>query len=237
MAVKTINSVDNALAVLESLAAAQPIGVSALARAVDLDKNAVQRILVTLGQTGWIRQLDSGEWVITSKALQVGTHFTSGLREVAHPHLVELQRDTRETVVLFAREGMTMVVLDSIESTQALRMTVPVGMVVPMRQTAAFDAFLAPDERSQLPPTPAGTASPASVEAVRRDGYFVIDELYENSIAAGAPISDGRGVPIATITIVGPRVRVTKAAARQFGLQAARTAATITAAVAPLRLR
>ena len=49
MAVKTIQSVENALLVMETLASVQPIGVSALARLVDLDKNAVQRILISLG--------------------------------------------------------------------------------------------------------------------------------------------------------------------------------------------
>lgn len=234
MAVKTIQAVENALVVLEALARAQPAGVSALARQVDLDKNAVQRILVTLGRVGWIRQHESGEWTITSKALQIGTQYTSGLREIAHPHLVQLQQETDESVLLFAREGQTMVVLDSIDSGQALRMTVPIGMVVPMRQGAAFDAFLTEDERAQLPMTrPAPTK--ARVEAVRNEGFFVIDELYPNAIAAGAPIMDARGTPIATITIVGPKVRITRPIARRLGRRAALTAALITASTAGLR--
>lgn len=235
MAVKTIQSVQNALTVLEALASAQPIGVSALARVVDLDKNAVQRILVTLGDSGWIRQGgDGGEWTITSRALQVGTRYTSGLRDVAHPFLVQLQRETDETVLLFAREGQTMVVLDSVDSTQALRMTVPLGMAVQMRQSAAFDAFLSDEERSALPvvrPAP----SVVAIAATRRDGYFVIDELYENAIAAGAPIMSTRGTPVATVIVVGPKVRVTKAAAKRFGHQAALTAALITSTAANLR--
>ncbi|MCU1394148.1 MAG: IclR family transcriptional regulator [Ilumatobacteraceae bacterium] len=231
MAVKTIQSVQNALVVLEALATAQPIGVSALARAVDIDKTAVQRILLTLGDAGWIRQLDSGEWAVTSKALQVGTRFTSGLREAAHPHLVQLQKDTDESVVLFAREGDTMVVLDSIDSGQPLRMTVPVGMVVPMGQAAAFDAFLPDAERAMLP-TLQPVPSEATLAAVRRTGYFVIDEMYPNSIAAGSPVFDRRGLPIGTITVVAPKVRVGRAAARKLGEVAARTAAGVTSAMA-----
>jgi IclR family transcriptional regulator, acetate operon repressor len=235
MAVKTIQSVQNALVVLEALAAAQPIGVSALARAVDLDKTAVQRILLTLGEAGWIRQLDNGEWTITSKPLQVGTHFTSGLRELAHPHLVQLQRETDETVLLFAREGNTMVVLDSVDSSQVLRMTVPVGMVVPIRQGGAFDAFLADAERAALPRvTPMPTA--AALDTVRASGYFVIDEMYPNAIAAGAPVFDRRDTPIATITIVAPKARVSKAGAKKLGEASARTAATVTVATTGPRI-
>jgi DNA-binding IclR family transcriptional regulator len=235
MPVKTIQSVQNALGVLEALATHQPIGVSALARAVELDKTAVQRVLLTLGEAGWIRQLDNGEWTITSRALQVGTHYTSGLREMAHPHLVQLQKATDETVVLFAREGDTMVVLDSVDSSQALRMTVPIGMVVPMRQSAAFDAFLPKTERATLPSMrPAPTE--ATLATVRRVGYFVIDELYPNAIAAGAPVFDRRSIPIATITVVAPKVRVNKAGARKLGEASARTAQLVTEATAGLRI-
>jgi IclR family acetate operon transcriptional repressor len=235
MAVKTIQSVQNALAVVEALAAAQPIGVSALARAIDIDKAAVQRILLTLGHAGWIRQLETGEWTITSRALQVGTNFTSGLRELAHPCLVQLQKETDETVLLFAREGDTMVVLDSVDSSQALRMTVPIGMVVPMRQSAALDAFLPDDERTALPivhPVP----SAALLATVRRQHFFVLDELYPNAIAAGAPIVDARNRPVAAVTIVGPKVRITKPDARRLGELASRTARAISNSVAVLRL-
>jgi IclR family acetate operon transcriptional repressor len=197
MAVKTIQSVENALVVIEALAGAQPIGVSALARLVDLDKNAVQRILITLGQAGWIRQADGGEWSITSRALQIGTHYTSGLRDAARPHLEELQRRTGETVLLFARDGLNMVVVDAIDSSHALRMTVPVGTVVPIS---------------------------ADLQA---NSFFVLDDLYPNAIAAGAPVlGEQRGL-LASITVVGPRVRVSKATAHHFGELAAATSAAI----------
>jgi len=234
MAVKTIQSVQNALTVLEALAAAQPTGVSALARAVDLDKAAVQRILLTLGEAGWIRQTDSGEWTITSKPLQIGTHFTAGLRELAHPHMVQLQRTVDETVLLFTREANTMVVLDCVDSSQVLRMTVPIGMVVPLRQGAAFDAWLPDDEREALPKLSPGVTK-ADLDAVRANGYWVIDEMYPNAVASGAPVFNRRGVPIATITIVAPKARVNKAAARKLGEMSARTAALVTQAAAGLR--
>jgi len=227
MAVKTIQSVSNALVVLEQLAALQPIGVSALARTVQLDKNGVQRILITFARAGWARQVEDGEWTITSRVLQVSSHYTSNLREVTHPLLVELQRTTDETVLLFVREAGSMVVLDAIDSTQALRMTVPVGMAVPLVQSAAFDAFLPEHERALLP-LAARAPAPSAVRSVRRNGFFVIEELYPNAIAAGAPIF-ANGEPIAAITIVGPKVRINATAARRFGELAAAAATTITA--------
>ncbi|MEO6125287.1 MAG: helix-turn-helix domain-containing protein [Ilumatobacteraceae bacterium] len=220
----------NAFNVLERLAALQPVGVSALARDVELDKNGVQRILLTLARAGWARQVEDAEWIITSRVLQVAGHFTSGLREVAHPMLVELQRTTDETVLLFAREDASMVVLDAIDSTQPLRMTVPIGMAVPLVQGAAFDAFL-PDQQRALLPIATRVPAASAVRTVRRNGYFVIDELYPNAIAAGAPIFVG-DVPVATITVVGPKARINTVAARHLGELAAMAAARVTAALA-----
>ena len=231
MPVKTIQAAANALAVLELLSAAQPIGVSALARLAELDKNGVQRILLTLAQEGWAHQLESGEWSITSKALRVGTHFTAGIREAAHPHLVSLQRSTDETVVLFALEDDTIVVIDSVDSSQPLRITVPIGMDVPLRQGASFDVFLPTADRDRLPlmdPMP----SPAAIDAVRRQGWFVIDEIYPNTIAAGSPVFDRAGRAVAALIILGPRVRVSKTEARSLAERAATTARDIALAIA-----
>lgn len=217
MAVKTINSVRNALTVLESLAPAQPIGVSALARLVELDKATVQRILLTLGDAGWIHQSNSGEWMLTSRALQVGTHYTSTLREVARPHLVELQHTTGETALLFARERDTLVLVDSVDSTEVLRMTVPLGTVVPVRQTGALDAFFPETERTALPRADGARTTASTIATVRRQGYYVVDQLYPNSVAAGSPITDGAGTVVGSLNVVGPKARIARQTARHLG--------------------
>ena len=56
MPVQSLQTVENAMVVLEKVAENQPIGVSALARLLDMDKNTAQRLLVTLGRQGWISQ-------------------------------------------------------------------------------------------------------------------------------------------------------------------------------------
>jgi IclR family acetate operon transcriptional repressor len=217
MAVKTINSVRNALTVLEALAPVQPVGVSALARLVDLDKAAVQRILLTLGEAGWLHRAETGEWMLTSRALQVGARFTSGLRELAHPTLVDLQHETGETALLFARERHTLVLIDSVDSTEALRMTVPLGTAVPIRRNGALDAFLPDAERTALPAADGAVASAAALATIRKQGFYIVDQLYPNSVATGAPITDGEGVVIASLNVVGPKVRIGKTSARRFG--------------------
>ena len=54
MAVKPLQSLARALGAIDAIAEHQPVGLSALARALDEDKSALQRVLVTLHAAGWI---------------------------------------------------------------------------------------------------------------------------------------------------------------------------------------
>ena len=62
MAVKRNLSAGRMLAVFETIARAQPVGVSALARELGADKSAVQRDLMTLADAGWIAGCDAYGW-------------------------------------------------------------------------------------------------------------------------------------------------------------------------------
>jgi DNA-binding IclR family transcriptional regulator len=96
-------------------------------------------------------------------------------------------------------------------------MTVPLGTAVPIRRTGALDAFFPEADRAALPATGGTVASAATLATVRRQGFYVVDQLYPNSVATGAPITDGQGAVIASLNVVGPKVRIGKATARRFG--------------------
>ena len=137
MAVKSVRSVANALAVVEALAAQPGTGVSALARELSLDKMAVQRILVTLssragsgpsrvsraagssrrGSPGW-----AGRAPATCESMPAHTSRRS-------------PATTGETVLLWSVDRRRAVVVDTIDSVQALRMTVPIGTEVPIHSS------------------------------------------------------------------------------------------------------
>ena len=55
MVVKRNQSLARALSVLELIASRQPIGVSALAKLLEEDRSAVQRVVMTLADARWIR--------------------------------------------------------------------------------------------------------------------------------------------------------------------------------------
>ena len=147
MTVKPVRAGERVLATLEALAEHQPIGVGALARVLDDDKSAVQRALVTLAATGWIRPVagDQTRWELTGRVLVVAQHaqHRSDLRQRARPTLEALRDEVGESVLLAAPEVGRLVVLDVVESRQLVRTAPWIGMVLPLAASSAGRAFLA----------------------------------------------------------------------------------------------
>lgn len=234
MAVKAIQAVDNALHVLEQLAAEQPVGVSELSRLTGLDKMAVQRVLVTLGQRGWIRQVDgsNGQWELTAVPMRVGEHYAAAMRAAGRDHLRRLAEASGETALLFRRDRERLVVIDGVDSTQLIRMSVPIGTEAPMLRGGGLDAFLTDDERHLLQPS-SHPMSAAAVKAALRNGFFVLDSMYPHASAVGAPVWSRVGAQRSVggvVIVVGPRERVAAAGYDRLGPIVREAAAAISAA-------
>src|SRR5687767_953048 len=100
------NSVVSAFRVLEAVAEKQPIGLSELARHVELPKSTTQRCLLTLEEIGWVQQSSSSptRWGLTYRILSLSRQAGEqhGLRTLALPVMNDLQLATTETVHLAA---------------------------------------------------------------------------------------------------------------------------------------
>jgi IclR family acetate operon transcriptional repressor len=207
MAVARLATVEKALRVLAAVAENQPISGSALARKLDLDKNAVQRILVTLGYEGWLQQdRRAGGWRLGPQSLVVGGRYAGALRERAHPVLRDLAAQTGETITLWAVEGETFTVVDAVESTQTLRGMLPIGYTASVTEGSDFMAFCTPAMRERLLGPAAMPEEHAA--AVRARGYYVVDTEYASTVAVGAPVWDSRPSPAAAVLLVAPADRV-----------------------------
>ncbi|WP_327002616.1 helix-turn-helix domain-containing protein [Dactylosporangium sp. NBC_01737] len=155
MAVKTIDVVSRALAVLEQVSLHQPASLGALARELDLDKSAVQRIVATLHADGWIRPDAAGQggWTLTGRALAVGGRFAAGedLRARARRVLREVHAATGETVWLAVADGGSLIVVDEIASTHVLRVTFPIGYTGPFGPDTAGGVAILAQEAHDAP--------------------------------------------------------------------------------------
>jgi IclR family acetate operon transcriptional repressor len=229
-----VQSVRNALRVLEEVAARQPVGVGELSRRLGMPKSSVQRALTTLGDAGWLRP-SGGEltrWYLTTKSLIVGRASAElGLREAALPVMMALRDQTRETVHLSVREGNAIVLIERVDSPQALRTFNALGRRAPMHASSSGKAMLAvlgDVEREQVLAegleryTDQTILDPEELRAelakIRARGYATNSEEWRPEVAAvGRAIFGGDGEPIAVINISAPSSRVGKSQLSRFG--------------------
>lgn len=223
----------NGLALLEALArAGEPSGVSELARQLQLTKSNVHRLLQTLNERGYVRNLGAtGRYEVTLKLWELGVEVLDKLdvKRVAFEPMERLVALTGETVHLSILDHGEVVYIDKVDSPQPVRAYSKVGGRAPAYCVATGKALLA-------------HASPATVSAVARElrshtantitdaaelraelkrvldaGYAINrGEWREGVCGVAAPIRDGRGSVIAAIGISGPVDRLKPRVAKQF---------------------
>jgi IclR family transcriptional regulator, acetate operon repressor len=229
VAVKTIQVVSRALAVLEAVSVRQPAGLGELARDLPMDKSAVQRILATLHEEGWIRPAPGdGGWVLTGRALSVGGRFAGdqNVRERVRGVLRAVHDATNETVWLTVVDGSTLIVADEIASTHPLRISYPVGYSGPFGMgTAGGKAILAAMDGAEVERVLGADGAAGAAEAlgeVRRCGYAVQAEPGRPLWAASVPVPPATGTA-AAVVVASPQDRSGERRLREFGELLART--------------
>ena len=207
MPVSRLSTVEKAFRVLTAVAEGPPRGATALGRELSLDKNAVQRILVTLEHLGWIQAQPppSTGWMLTSQAMVLGRHYGAGLRERAHPYLQKLADITEETAQLWLIDRGRWVIVDSVDSQRPLRIVVPIGYDAPLDQGQQFLAFLDPAQRAEH--ADAYRMDERTVERVRRQGYYVTRSPVPGATGVGAPVMRN-GVATGAVLVNGPTSRM-----------------------------
>jgi IclR family acetate operon transcriptional repressor len=246
--VGAVKSVRTALSVFEIVAELQPVGLSAIARRLEIPKTTVQRSLTALAEAGWlVPQLDdSGRWTVSARFAVLTSAAPAALttREVARPHLAALRELTGETVSLFTLEGSRMVMLDGVESRHAVRVVEQEVGPLPIHVSAAGRAMIAalpPDQRrsavEQLGRAKLVRYTERSVvdvkELLRRItiaaqvGYAVVDREYLDDLSAvGAAVLSAQ-TPVAGVALLGPSYRLTPASLAEKGRMVAQCAARI----------
>jgi IclR family acetate operon transcriptional repressor len=222
----TMQSVVRSLNVLEAVAAHQPVGVAELSRRLELPKSTVQRSLVTLAEVGWLEPVD-GEltrWALgpSARRLARGHGHEVNLREAALGPMQALRDETNETIHLGVPDGLSWVVLvERMDSTQAVRTFNELGTRTPMHATSTGLAMLAHFAKSRLDAVIAeGLAAysrttvsdpdelRAELRRIRKRGYALNLRAYRPQVAAvGAAVLDRNGEPVAGLCISMPDSR------------------------------
>jgi IclR family acetate operon transcriptional repressor len=238
MAVKPLRSATRVLAVLEAVAAHQPVGLTAVTRLLDEDKSAVQRALATLAEDGWIRPAagDPPRWELTTRTLVMAAQATSrvGLRQQARPVMEALRDRTDESVLLAVPDPPRVVTLDVVESRQLVRAAPHVGWVLPNSGSAASQALFAhlpEEELVEYLGAPPDEALRATLATVRERGWAVNHgDVTESASGIAAPILGAGGRAIAAIAVSAPSARLPKSVHAAVGKLVAEGAAHLSVA-------
>ncbi|MDD2207331.1 MAG: IclR family transcriptional regulator [Aminobacterium sp.] len=225
MAENSLQLVDRVVSIMGFLSEKQEaIGVSEIARSVELSKATVHRILNTLLGYSLVLKNERGQYQIGPGVLLWANSYRkrSGLSAVSAPFLKELLAFTEETIHLFIFENGEGYYLERVESPQPLITRSAVGSKLPLHSSSAGKAILAAlpldvfnEFMEKIEFTPRTPNSITDKEVLRDQiakwrklGYS--EEIEENEPGircVGAAICDSKGYPIGAISVSAPAFR------------------------------
>ena len=225
-----IQTVVNALRLLEEFRDAPELGVTELSRRLILHKNNVFRLLATLEQRGYIEQSSSNErYRLGARCLEVGEAFCRShpLLDRARPVLSDLAREVGETVHLATMESFEVVHLDAEVYPRAVLTASRVGERLPVHCTALGKVLLGcaaqwcrqeydekvvagrPLERRTSETIVDALKFFEHIRAAAGEGFALdIGECEDGLNCASAPVHDRSGRVVAALSVSVPAFRL-----------------------------
>jgi IclR family transcriptional regulator, acetate operon repressor len=235
-----IESVDNALRILQMLRDSGQVRVSDVAAELGTARSTAHRLLAMLVYRDFAVQAED-------RSYRPGPAVSAGplrgepaqrLRQVMRPHMEALRDQVAETINLVVRLGIQTRFLHTVESTQLLRVGDRQGTILPAWRTSGGKALLAELPDAQLtallraangrPPEGMTAADRralvSELRLIRDQGYAENIEESESGVCAiGMCVRDTTGGPVAALSVSAPSVRYTPDRSRVF-LRELRTA-------------
>ncbi len=189
-AVRPVPAVDKAARVLRALAeGGRPMGISELARTLDVSKGTLRDVLLTLAHFGFVVRDPDTRFRLGPELRTLANASAPDLRSLAQPYLVSLMESFGETVV----DGKLEIAARAEPATD-LHMTAPLGRRLPLDKGAH-----------------------GKVLAGRAEVGYDDQELFAGVRAVAAPIVDARDRRVAVVMVVGFKERVDLRTLRRIG--------------------
>ncbi|MCC8367669.1 glyoxylate bypass operon transcriptional repressor IclR [Xenorhabdus sp. PB61.4] len=240
-----VQSLSRGLSLLEFISDSQSgVALTDLAIQAGLPNSTTHRLLTTLQQHGFVRQVgDLGLWVIASHAFVVGSSFlqSRNLMVLVHPILRQLMEDSGETInlAIFNIDEYEAVIVDQVQCNALMRMSAPIGGQLPMHASGAGKALLATLSEqkclqllhkkglhayTQHTHTTAA-ALKENLEQIRKQGFSLDDEEHALGLRCiAACIYDEHHEAFAAISISGPISRISDERVTELGALVMRAA-------------
>lgn len=225
---KVVGSAERTLLLLQLLAkSGRAMTLTELAASLNLPKGTVHRLCARLLSLGFIiREVDDRYYSIGPALRQVAfdTLNHGAQNRLRHTVLLDLVADVGETCNFTTLDGSSVLYLDRVEAKRPWRLTLDVGVHVPLHCSASGKLFLThmtPDERShllkhiQLEKLTANTlvtrkSLEESIEETKTRGYSIENEEFVTGlIAMAVPVYDKADVVRAAIAMHWPTTHAT----------------------------
>jgi len=229
----SIDSVDNALRILQTLRDSGQVRVSDVAAELGIARSTAHRLLAMLVYRDFAVQAEDRSYrpgpAIAAEPLR--GEPAQRLRQAMRPHMEALCDQVAETINLVVRLGTQTRFLHTVESAQVLRVGDRQGTVLPAWKTSGGKALLAQLPDVQLTALLRGAAGrpPEGMTAaerrslvnelrlVRDQGYAENFQESESGVCAiGLCLRDKTGDPVAALSVSAPSVRYTPDRSRMF---------------------
>lgn len=219
-----VTTIERALSVLDLIAASEQddMGVTEIARELELSKAVIHRVLTTLVAREYLQADETTRrYRLGPMALVLGSAYLDqlNLRNLALPRLQELSDRTGETATLSLRNGFSRMYVEQVTPDREIKMSVAIGRSYPLHAGSSSKSFLAflpieeqesylhDRELTRLTQTTIVNADLLREELalIRNRGYAV--SLQERQAGAGsvaAPILDRTLHAVGVISICGP---------------------------------
>ena len=238
-----IESVDNALRILQTLRDSGEVRVSDVAAELGIARSTAHRLLAMLVYRDFAVQAEDRSYrpgpAIAAEPLRGEPALR--LRQAMRPHMEVLCTQVAETINLVVLLGTQTRFLHTVESAQVLRVGDRQGTVLPAWKTSGGKALLAELSDAQLtallrgangrPPEGMTAAERRSLvnelRVVRDQGYAEnIEESESGVCAVGLCLRDKTGDVVAALSVSAPSVRYTPDRFRVFLKELRTTVAT-----------
>ncbi len=232
-----IQTVSNALRLMEAFRGEEELGVTELSRRLSLHKNNVFRLLATLEEAGYVDQSDASDrYRLGVRCLELGQSFAGsrGLLQRARPVLEGLSAELGETSHVALLHDYDVVHLDGQLPDQLLFAGLRVGRRLPAHSTALGKSLLAfaddglreAFDRDVIAGGRLQASSEATIEdrdkffehlrTVASDGFALdVEECQTGICCVAAPIHDGGGRLVGALSLSGPACRLTEVGLRE----------------------
>jgi len=246
MPAEQLQTLRRAIAIMDCFDQGQEeLGVREVARKTNLSSSAAGRLLASLKELGVLSQNpNTHAYSMGSKVLPWASVYSASqdIRNQAMPALIELHRETRETISLYILDGKYRVCIERLESPQNVRIVQRIGRRLPLYAGSAGKvilAFLAPERQEEYLNNTMFTALTSKtitelgvmrkeIKKARAQGCAVsYGEWLEDAAGVAAPILHQNAEVIAALTISGPITRFSKAKVDQYCVEVKRVAAQI----------